>query len=330
MKQGSDIMPGTQTANGKAFEYACLLALYDSLQVNEEITIEDSPQLNTARNLYHNKSGENKNKLLLAASAAARIIIRLEPQLQYPQKNTPLFLSIQADARGIAGDVRDVLCVRRQNQWQIGLSCKHNHHAVKHSRLSDKINFGNEWLGISCSQQYFSEIVPLFGELRFMRDKAKANNEVALWSNIPDKANRYYKPVLQSFLDELKRLSENNPEVPGAMIRYLIGRYDFYKIITNDRQGTTRVEAMNIAGTLNKSSGQHTSIVNVPRLRLPTQFYHMGFKRGSNNTVEITCDEGWTISMRIHNASSKIEPSLKFDVNLVSLPSSIYAQTEPW
>ena len=44
----------------------------------------------------------------------------------------------------------------------------------------------------------------------------------------------------------------------------------------------------------------------------------------------MVCDEGWTISMRIHNASSRIEPSLKFDVQLVSLPSSIYAQMEPW
>lgn len=34
--------------------------------------------------------------------------------------------------------------------------------------------------------------------------------------------------------------------------------------------------------------------------------------------------------MRIHNASSKVEPSLKFDVQLISFPSSVYAQVEPW
>ena len=34
--------------------------------------------------------------------------------------------------------------------------------------------------------------------------------------------------------------------------------------------------------------------------------------------------------MRIHNASSRVEPSLKFDVQLVSFPSSVYTQTEPW
>jgi hypothetical protein len=34
--------------------------------------------------------------------------------------------------------------------------------------------------------------------------------------------------------------------------------------------------------------------------------------------------------MRIHNASSRVEPSLKFDVQLISFPSSVYAQVEPW
>ncbi|MGN1195752.1 MAG: HaeIII family restriction endonuclease [Acutalibacteraceae bacterium] len=46
--------------------------------------------------------------------------------------------------------------------------------------------------------------------------------------------------------------------------------------------------------------------------------------------MEIACDEGWSLTMRIHNASSKIEPSLKFDVQLASFPSSIHAQVEPW
>ncbi len=323
-------MSGIQTANGKAFEYACLLALYNALQTGEDVTIEDSPQMRTARNLYNNMPGDSQVELLRAANAAARVIVRLEPQLQHPQNNIPLYLSIQTDAQGIAGDVRDVLCIRRQNHWQVGLSCKHNHHAVKHSRLSDTIDFGSDWFGIPCSRQYFSEVVPLFSELRRMRDDARLANETALWADIPDKADRYYKPVLQSFLDELSRLASNNPEVPGAMIRYLIGRYDFYKVITDDRHETTRVEAINIAGTLNRPSGHHCSIVDVPRLRLPSRFYHMGFKPDSDNTVEVVCDEGWTISMRIHNASSKIEPSLKFDVNLISLPGSLHAQVEPW
>lgn len=323
-------MPGIQTENGKAFEYACLLSLYNSLSEHEDVVIEDSVQMRTARSLYEGLSKELQRTLSNASNAAARVIIRLEPQLSFPQNNIPLFLSIQTDAQGIAGDVRDVLCIRRQNGWQIGLSCKHNHRAVKHSRLSGTIDFGYEWFGISCSKEYKKIIAPIFSELKWMRDKARDHGEVMKWADIPDKAERFYVPVLSAFLDELRNIASTHEGIPKSLIRYLIGRYDFYKVITDDAHKITRVEAINIEGTLNRPSESHRSIVDVPRLRLPTRFYHMGFKPNSNNTIEVVCDEGWTISMRIHNASTEVEPSLKFDVNLLSLPSSIYAQVEPW
>lgn len=135
---------------------------------------------------------------------------------------------------------------------------------------------------------------------------------------------------MDAFLKELQYLAANNPDVPGKLVEYMLGRYDFYKVITDDRRRTTRVEAINIAGTLNKPADGHRSIVDVARLKLPRRFYHMGMIPDSDNTVEIICDEGWALTMKIHNASSKIEPSLKFDVQLVSLPSSIHAQVEPW
>ena len=53
-------------------------------------------------------------------------------------------------------------------------------------------------------------------------------------------------------------------------------------------------------------------------------------KENSNTTIEVVCDNGWNVSMRLHNASSKVEPSLKFDVNLIALPNSVYASDEYW
>ena len=271
-----------------------------------------------------------KDHLDDAARASVRIIKRLEPQLCEVDGNEPLYLSLQADAAGIKGDVRDVLCLRKQNGWEIGLSCKHNHHAVKHSRLSDTIDFGKEWLGIPCSKTYFNKVVPLFTQLRVIRDASKTKGEPILWNNMSDKAEKYYIPILEAFIEELKRIATENVNIPEKLIRYLLGRYDFYKVITDDKNRTTRVEAVNIAGTLNKQSGHLKAITKIPLLKMPMQFYHIGFKPGSNNTIEVVCDEGWQISMRIHSASSKIEPSLKFDVNLISLPSSVYTQVEPW
>ena len=322
----------SNTEYGKAYEYACLIALRDHLsdKTDGEIIIQESDAHQTAKSAFEKAEREGlSDKLVKAANAAARVILRLEPQLEYG--NGSLTLVIQTDAQGIAGDVRDVVCVRGANGWEIGISCKHNHHAVKHSRLSATIDFGQEWVGIPCSQQYFDAVVPLFNELRDMRANAVENGEpLPLWNDIPNKAERYYVPVLNAFLAELKRLADNNPNVPSKLIEYLLGRYDFYKVITDDRHKTTRVEAINIAGNLNKSANGHHSIVDVAKLKLPTRFYHIGFVPDSDNKLEMVCDEGWTLTMRIHNASSKIEPSLKFDVQLVSLPSSIHAQVEPW
>lgn len=322
-------MAGIQTNNGKAFEYACLMSLYNALHIEQEVIIEDTAQLRTAKAFYNSMSGSMKLDLDEASNAMTRVVLRLEPQLEYPADNIPLYLSLQTDAQGMKGDVRDVICIRKQNQWQIGLSCKHNHHAVKHSRLSDTIDFGLEWFGIPCSKQYFSEVVPIFSKLRLVRDETKYDSP-ALWSEIPDKANKIYIPILNAFIKELKRISEEHNEIPAALINYLIGKNDFYKVITDDTKRTTRIEAVNIAGTLNRPSERHKSIVEIPKLKLPTRFYHIGFRPNSDNTIEVVCDEGWTVSMRIHNASSRIEPSLKFDVNLISLPSSIHAQVEPW
>lgn len=322
----------SNTEYGKAYEYACLLAMKEQLSGNTsgKISIEESNALHTAKNAFEKAKAEGLSEnLILAANAAARVIIRLEPQLE--NGNDALALVIQTDAQGISGDVRDVVCVRRASGWEIGISCKHNHHAVKHSRLSANIDFGNEWLGKPCSQEYFDAVVPLFHELRDMRTSAtESGNPPPLWNDIPNKANRFYVPILNAFLTELKRLSDNYPDVPSKLVEYLLGRYDFYKVITDDRHRTTRVEAINIAGSLNKPANGHRSIVDVAKLRLPTRIYYMGFVPNSDNKIEIVCDEGWTLTMRIHNASSKVEPSLKFDVQLVSLPSSIHAQVEPW
>lgn len=322
---------GIQTSNGKAFEYACVDALHKMLSKGQEVILEESPQMQTAEGFFNHASGDLRLNLERAANAAARVILKLEPQLTYPEENGPLYLALQTDSKGQKGDVRDVLCIRTQNGWEVGFSCKHNHHAVKHSRLSAKIDFGKEWFDIPCSYQYFLEVGKLFGELSEMRETSKSSGEPIFWSQIEDKAERYYKPVLYAFMDELKRLDAENPKiVPERLIRYLIGRNDFYKVIADEKRAFTRVEAVNINGTLNSKAGKHAPLINVPALKLPNQIYHIGLKPESDNTIQIVCNEGWEISMRLHNASSKVEPSLKFDVNLISLPGSIYAQVEPW
>lgn len=314
-----------QTTMGKAFEYASLHALHEALRHNQEVVVVRNSSLEVARERYCSLTDRQRHGLDLAAEAAVRVIMRQEPQLQNSNENVPLILEIQPDARGIAGDVRDVLCIRRQNEWEIGLSCKHNHSAVKHSRLSNTIDFGQQWFGRPCSRAYFDHINPLFAELRTL---AAAG---AYWRDVVNKDQRFYVPLLIAFVTELQLLDDRYPnEIPAALIRYLLGRNDFYKVIARNRNRTTEVHAYNMFGTLNRNSGTVRPETRVPHIRVPDRFLDIGFRRDSTTTVIVYCDNGWSVSLRIHNASSRVEPSLKFDVNLVGVPDNLYRFVERW
>lgn len=314
-----------QTQKGKAFEYACLKALNETLGMQQEIQIENTDAYKTAKKFYEELDIEDAKKMGKGANAAVRIIKRLEPLLDNPEDDTPLYLAIQDDAKGIIGDVRDVLCVRKKNGWEIGLSCKHNHTAVKHSRLSQSINFGRQWFDRDCSEEYFKEISPVFQRLLAYK------TALTLWRNIDDKEKIVYRPLLNAFVRELKRLDKDFPEeIPGELVRYLLGRNDFYKVITKDSMEVTTIQAYNLFGTLNQPSKKAKSIQKVHQLLLPTKFYDISYKKDSNNTVIVTCDGGWAFSFRIHNASSRVEASLKFDVQIAGMPSELHSQVEPW
>lgn len=314
-----------QTKNGKAFEYATLASLQSHLMHNQQVNIQHTAALETAQQFYQNSAPAIRADMDSAANAAIRVLLKMEPQLENPYENTPLHLSIQEDATGMTGDVRDVLTIRMQNDWVVGISCKHNHTAVKHSRLSSKLDFGEIWFGKPCSSTYFESIAPLFNELRDM----KSNQQ--LWRNVKHKDERFYVPILEAFMKELRRLdAAHDKTIPHKLLGYLLGKSDFYKIITHDKKKITQIQAFNLYGTLNRSAGNVRPQIRLPQLSLPNRFFDINFKPGSKNTIEIVCNEGWTVKMRIHNASSLVEPSLKFDVTLIGIPPGLYTHYESW
>lgn len=313
-----------QTKYGKAFEYACLNTLSTQLN-NQAITIDQNQAYINAQTFYNSVPSAIRYDMDSAANAAIRIIIRMEPNLNNPLQNTPLHLSIQEDSAGIGGDVRDLIMIRTQNNWEIGISCKHNHSAVKHSRLSDVNDFGNSWFSIPCTQNYFSALQPIFNRLRQMQQNS------IRWNAVPNKQAQIYVPVLNEFIAEVRRLDLANPGIiPDRLMRYLLGSNDFYKVITNDRQRTTRIQAFNINRTLNKRAGNIRPQIPLTQLVMPTRIHHIGFKNNSTTTIEIHCDAGWGVELRIHSASSKVEPSLKFDVKLIGQPTGLFSHDEPW
>lgn len=319
---------GIQTTTGKAFEYACLFSLSHRIESFCSVSIVNNLPLITAINAFHSLDVETRDRYLRGAEAAVNGIMQLEPRLT--DNNNEFTISLQSDSAGQTGDVRDVVCVQ-SNGWELGISCKHNHEAVKHSRLSDKIDFCKDWFGYDCSDEYFERVRNVFTPLRNLRDESIMSGRPVLWQEIDNKEESCYVPVLNAFMDELRRIDRQYPEtVPEQLIHYLIGYDDFYKVIMNENDGYTKIEAININETLNNSYGVHRSAINVPRLRLPRRFVSIGFRADSKNTIEIYCDNGWSVSMRIHNASSRVEPSLKFDVQLMAMPSNMYVNYIQW
>lgn len=220
--------------------------------------------------------------------------------------------------------MRDILIVRSGIQWEIGLSMKHNHFAVKHSRLSDKIDFGEKWYGHPCSQKYWDTVLPIFENLRAAKSRGMS------WNELTAKASKVYLPLLNAFMDELGESYDKHKDLPRRMVEYLLGEYDFYKIVSIDHRRSTLINAFNLHGTLNKDGKMTKSSISLPIASLPTRIVSLQLKPDSDNTVELYMDGGWQFSFRIHIASTMIEPSLKFDIQIIGMPATIITIDCKW
>jgi len=289
----------SQVKNGKAFEWAVGLAITEQTGFN---VIMDEPAKNN-KDCFDDREirvKQRDNYLKNARNAIEHIVAKekltdIEGQI--------VFLP---DAMGKSGDVRDIKIITQEKT--IGISCKTNHDAYKHSRLSKKLDFVKKWNldPDGCSQSYFDAISPIFDELAEIRMNSSRQ---ALWSEQQDVADRFYWPLLNAFEQEIKRIQST--KISENFIKYLVGNNDFYKVVSRDN-GVT-IQGFNLQGTL-----------NVARSQFPTKIDYIKDKNSSQYSKTIFFDKGWTFNFRIHNASSKVEASLKFDVQAVSLSPKIY------
>ena len=313
---------GEQVKNGKAFEFSLAYQYYSCLRSKgKNVELVESSALNVARDFYNSFSNEKKEEFDIAARQTIETMLKIEPGL-HAQKNGSdrLFISLQNDSEGAIGDVRDVVFRRIRPTWEIGFSAKNNNDAVKHSRLSRVLDFGKEWLDCPCSQQYWDDIRPIFSFLR--ECEGQSFNSLG-----NDKITKVYVPLLTAFRKELMSIYKDNENIPEKLIRYLIGNYAFYKIIKDDSHNLVIVKAFNINNELNKNVNGARSHYKIPQINLPTRIVEFEFKEGAeDNTLDMILDGGWEISFRIHNASSKIEQSLKFDIRLLGNPPILFTQ----
>ena len=59
---------------------------------------------------------------------------------------------------------------------------------------------------------------------------------------MPNKDADVYVPLLKAFLSEVCRSYEKNEELPTKMVEYLLGGYDFYKVISVDSKKITQIK----------------------------------------------------------------------------------------
>lgn len=278
----------TQTESGKAWEYG--LALQCSDMLNRHEVLEVSKASEKCKESYGLLSEDERERVDQAANEAIVFLRHHDPRLLHAKR-----ISMQSDMKGGEGDVRDIL-IHTNNEETIGISAKHRHNAIKHSRLSPSIDFGKDWYDNPCSEHYWQTVRPIFDCIK--------KREGQLWQDFPEKHKDIYAPLLGAFIEEVKRNAD-----PSKMLRYLLGRYDFYKVIKEN--GNISLQSFNMNKTLKWGSP----------LPLPNRIIESSKKPGSSTTAIITFDHGWQVSFRIHNANKWVELSLKFDVTLIGTPS---------
>jgi hypothetical protein len=289
--------------NGKANEWAVAAVLADATNCSVEL---DSTAL-LARKCFEELGADQREHMLRAASAAIDHILKLEETTLAAFQ--PIKVWMPPDSHGQKGDVRDVILIC--DGFAFGISCKNNHEAYKHSRLSGNLDWVRKW-GLSvngCSTKYWEGVRPVFELLN--RLKHESNGE-ALFKSIDNMHVEIYTPVLKAFEEELLAVfaSGNQDETStGNLVRYIVGRQDFYKVITKPK--SVVIHRFNF----NKS-------LSGPKSQVPTKVVGVDRLEGSSNSINVRFDRGWVFNFRIHNASSRVEPSLKFDIQAIGLPSS--------
>ena len=353
----------SKVVNGKAFEYSSLLALYNELsnsgwktdqveilkdknfrniekayQVVESMESDEEDSMETlTMDVVHEETSFDR-----AARVAASYLKMTEPIMNVPGELYAV-LSAMPDSAGIKGDVRDICFTiysdksKKTVVRELGISCKNNHEAVKHPRITENPDFAKEWTKgkFSCSKVFLDKMKKIQSVIE---NYQRIYNT---WSEITDKMDTVYYPIVEAFVEEIRRLGmvknaaddeqrKNASEFAKLFFEYMFGTRDFYKFIKDDKAEATTVYPYNMHGSLMKTYKGVKNAQAVPCVTMPEEIVEVRIKPRSKTTLEIFFDQ-WIISMRLHNADSSIrKTSLKFDVQIKAQPKKVMSAILPW
>jgi len=312
-----------QAQNGYAFEYAIIESI--PIMIEDWITRNNKGSCNfelitdeAFRNIqekFSATSAELKAKMRLAAKAGLKKILDMEPRMVFAPKNDPLIISSNPASNGIEGDVRDIVMIRQLSQsrrrghqvdinqhhpWEIGISAKWNNDVIKNPRLAEHLDFCQSWFGFPCSGEYWQDITQ---PMNYVRAHLGRN-----WSELLRKRELVYLPMTNAFINEVSRQSQAHSNLPELLVNYLIGKFDFYKMIAKRDQQITNVQVFNLRGNLNQVDDRNLPMIHINSQsnQRPTRIVSIGHYRVRDSWVEIILDNGWQFTLRLHNAETKL------------------------
>ena len=349
--------------SGKAFEYATLVEIYRELtehgwKIDQIEIVKDKSYQNIEKAYQVLQSSDEDaddeagieelhmetlaNDYNRAARAAAVYLRMVEPVLSADTELYAVLLAMP-DSAGTKGDVRDIdLMIFSDPEHQkkineIGISCKNNHEAVKHPRITEEPDFAKVWTNnqFYCSSQFITGMEGIFKKIDEYAERYKK------WSFVEDKMDTIYYPIIKLFAQEIKNLGtvkehataeqqENAKKFTRVFFEYMFGTQDFYKFIKEDSSNATKVYPYNMHGSLMHPYGGIKNEQAVQTITMPEEIVEVRIKPKSKTTIEIYFDQ-WIISMRLHNADTKItRTSLKFDVQIKAQPRKVMGTILPW
>ena len=284
---------------GRAYEFICLLSLNEAINSIRRSRIVYNSSYEAAESAWETLSVSDQQLYALSAKSTIETIFAMEPNIVEVCDDV-LNLYIQTDQQGEEADVRDIIIQRKDIRWEIGLSLKHNHMAVKHSRIAKTLDFGAKWYDVPCSSTYWNDVKPTFEFLEIEKKKG------TYFRDLESKEDQIYVPLLNAFVKEVSAQIAKNKHVPHRMVEYLLSKYDFYKVISVDAKRITTIQSFNMHGTLNQPSRVLQPKIKLPVVNLPTTLLHIGFKPKSKTTVLMCFDNGWQFSFSLYNSYHRL------------------------
>lgn len=97
---------------GRAYEFAYLNTLHEEISKYRVSKVDENSAYNAAKKAWETLEDSEKDMYKISALAGVDAILDLEP-LILDEGEDELELKIQTDDKGKAGDVRDVLIIRK-------------------------------------------------------------------------------------------------------------------------------------------------------------------------------------------------------------------------